>query len=151
MRPVGIKVLKNKLSEYVRLAASGETLLVTNRDRVVAELGPPRPGFNKQDADVRWAEAVRLGHLTPAKDPNAPLPSRRPIMSFGELMRGFRPGSGRSLVTYLDSSVVLTHHIVMAGLVQACPAYAGRSLVESVRKSASAGEGPAIHVFDLER
>ena len=34
MRAVGLKVLKNKLSEYVRLAASGETVLVTNRDRV---------------------------------------------------------------------------------------------------------------------
>ncbi len=38
MRSVGVKVLKNKLSEYVRLAASGETVLVTDRDRVVAEL-----------------------------------------------------------------------------------------------------------------
>jgi len=38
MRAVGLKVLKNKLSEYVRLAASGETVLVTDRDRVVAEL-----------------------------------------------------------------------------------------------------------------
>jgi antitoxin (DNA-binding transcriptional repressor) of toxin-antitoxin stability system len=29
MRAVGLKVLKNKLSEYVRLAASGETVLVS--------------------------------------------------------------------------------------------------------------------------
>ena len=34
MRAVGIKVLKNKLSEYVRLAEHGETVLVTDRDRV---------------------------------------------------------------------------------------------------------------------
>ena len=44
MRSVGLKVLKNKLSEYVRLAASGETVLVTDRDRVVAEIVPPQPG-----------------------------------------------------------------------------------------------------------
>ena len=43
MRSVGLKLLKNKLSEYVRLAAGGETVLVTDRDRVVAEIGPPRP------------------------------------------------------------------------------------------------------------
>ena len=43
MRAVGIKILKNKLSEYVRLAASGESVLVTDRDRVVAQLGPPPP------------------------------------------------------------------------------------------------------------
>jgi len=40
MRSVGLKTLKNKLSEYVRLAAGGETVLVTDRDRVVAELAP---------------------------------------------------------------------------------------------------------------
>ena len=44
MRSVGLKVLKNKLSEYVRLAAGGETVLVTDRDRVVAEIVPPREG-----------------------------------------------------------------------------------------------------------
>jgi len=32
MRAVGLKILKNKLSEYVRLAASGETVLVTDRE-----------------------------------------------------------------------------------------------------------------------
>ena len=41
MRSVDLKVLKNKLSEYVRLAEAGETVLVTDRDRVVAELCPP--------------------------------------------------------------------------------------------------------------
>ncbi len=41
MRTVGIKLLKNRLSEYLRLVAAGETILVTDRDRVVAELRPP--------------------------------------------------------------------------------------------------------------
>ena len=40
MRAVGLRVLKNRLSEYVRLAASGETILVTDRERVVAEIVP---------------------------------------------------------------------------------------------------------------
>ena len=43
MRSVDLKTLKNKLSEYIRLAAGGETVLVTDRDRVVAEIGPPGP------------------------------------------------------------------------------------------------------------
>jgi antitoxin (DNA-binding transcriptional repressor) of toxin-antitoxin stability system len=43
MRSIGLTTLKNKLSEYVRLAASGETVVVTDRDRVVAEIGPPNP------------------------------------------------------------------------------------------------------------
>ena len=41
MRAVGLKVLKNKLSEYIRLAAGGETVLVTDRDRIVAEIDRP--------------------------------------------------------------------------------------------------------------
>ena len=42
MKVVGIKQLKAKLSEYVRLAKAGETVLVTERDEVVAELRPVR-------------------------------------------------------------------------------------------------------------
>ncbi len=42
MRVVGIMVLKRRLTEYVRLAGSGETVFVTNHGRVVAELVPPR-------------------------------------------------------------------------------------------------------------
>jgi len=86
MRSVGIKVLKNKLSEYVRLAAGGETVLVTDRDRVVAELVPPRKPADKQDPKAWWDEQVRLGIITPATNPRAPLPPRHPIMSFDELM-----------------------------------------------------------------
>jgi len=43
MRTVDLKSLKNKLSEYVRLAATGETIVVTDRNRPVAEIVPPRP------------------------------------------------------------------------------------------------------------
>jgi antitoxin (DNA-binding transcriptional repressor) of toxin-antitoxin stability system len=40
MKAVGVKVLKSKLSEYLRLVKTGETILVTERDEVVAELRP---------------------------------------------------------------------------------------------------------------
>ena len=42
MKAVGIKELKARLSEFVRLVKSGETVLVTERDEVVAELRPAR-------------------------------------------------------------------------------------------------------------
>ena len=87
MRSVGLKLLKNKLSEYVRLAAGGETVLVTDRDRVVAELVPPRSGRSPLLADAMLAEAVRQGWITPATLPPGTPPPRRPIMSFDELMR----------------------------------------------------------------
>jgi antitoxin (DNA-binding transcriptional repressor) of toxin-antitoxin stability system len=85
MRAVGLKTLKNKLSEYVRLAAGGETVLVTDRERVVAELVPPRAGRGEFLADAMLAEAVRAGWLTPPALPGA-LPPRKPVAGFDELM-----------------------------------------------------------------
>lgn len=41
MREVGIRELKNRLSEYVRLVRAGEVVMVTDRGEVVAELRPP--------------------------------------------------------------------------------------------------------------
>lgn len=86
MRSVGVKVLKNKLSEYLRLVASGETVLVTDRDRVVAELIPPREGRSVQVADAFLAEAVRQGWLTaPAVRDRRP-PPRLPVARAKELL-----------------------------------------------------------------
>ena len=88
MRSVGLKVLKNKLSEYIRLAASGEAVLVTDRNRIVAEIVPPQPGrqldLTKEDVLTR---GIREGWITPARNPSTgPLP-RKPVMTFEELMR----------------------------------------------------------------
>ncbi len=41
MKTVGIRELKNRLSEYLREVGRGESVLVTDRGEVVAELGPP--------------------------------------------------------------------------------------------------------------
>ena len=87
MRAVGLKILKNKLSEYVRLAAGGETILVTDRDRVVAELGPPQPRPSQFPANARLADLVRQGIAQPARlPPGSGPPPRKPIMKFAELM-----------------------------------------------------------------
>ena len=86
MRTVGLKVLKNKLSEYVRLVAGGETVLITDRDRVVAEMVPPRERRSPFVADAMLAEAVREGLITPAVFPPGDLPPRKPLVSFKDLM-----------------------------------------------------------------
>src|ERR1700704_2043845 len=86
MRSVGLKVLKNKLSEYVRLVAGGETVLITDRDRVVAEMVPPREGRSPLLADAMLAEAVREGLITPAVFPPGDLPPRKPVIPFKDLM-----------------------------------------------------------------
>lgn len=88
MRSVGLKVLKNKLSEYVRLAEAGETVLVTDRDRVVAEIVPPRPQRSAILDEPVLAELVRKGILTPAARPfTGPPPRGQPVSKLRELLR----------------------------------------------------------------
>ena len=44
MKSVGVRDLKNRLSEYIRQVRAGESVLVTDRGEVVAELAPPGQG-----------------------------------------------------------------------------------------------------------
>jgi antitoxin (DNA-binding transcriptional repressor) of toxin-antitoxin stability system len=84
---VGIKVLKNKLSEYVRLASNGETILITDRDEVVAELTMPRAERSPILADAMLAEAVREGWLSPPPlSGKEPPPSTESVMTLAELL-----------------------------------------------------------------
>ena len=50
MKTVGVRELKNSLSEYLRDVRRGESVLVTDRGQVVAELSPPGQGHH--DASV---------------------------------------------------------------------------------------------------
>ena len=87
MRAVGIKTLKNKLSEFVRLAARGETVLVTDRDRVVAELVPPQAGRAPSVSDAFLAEAMRTGWLSGPALRGAGPPPRLPVAPLASLLR----------------------------------------------------------------
>lgn len=88
MQSVGIKTLKNRLSEYVRAAAAGETVLVTDRGRVVAELVSPRVRDDASSAEQRLGELMRQGLLAPAKiSTKAPLPPRRPLAPIADVLR----------------------------------------------------------------
>ena len=87
MRAVGLKELKNKLSEYVRLVSNGESVLVTDRDRVVAELVPPRSGRAPVLQDALLADAVRQGWITPPIVTATTPPPRLPVAPSDELLR----------------------------------------------------------------
>ena len=50
MKTVGVRELKNRLSEYLRQVRAGEGVLVTDRGEVVAELTPP--GHGATDSSV---------------------------------------------------------------------------------------------------
>jgi antitoxin (DNA-binding transcriptional repressor) of toxin-antitoxin stability system len=90
VRAVGLKVLKNRLSEYVRLAASGEVVLVTDRDRVVAELVPPGADRSPLLSDALLADAVRQGWLRPPAQVAAGEPPRQPVAKLSTILRGLQ-------------------------------------------------------------
>ncbi len=87
MRTVGLKILKNRLSEYIRLVASGETVLVTDRDRVVAELRPPQ-GRSPLVSDAVLAEAMRRGLLSAPLVVREGPPGRSPIEPLADVLAG---------------------------------------------------------------
>jgi antitoxin (DNA-binding transcriptional repressor) of toxin-antitoxin stability system len=58
MKTAGIRELKAQLSMYLREVQSGETVLVTDRGRVVAELRPP--GAEAAPLDPEEAKLRRL-------------------------------------------------------------------------------------------
>ena len=70
MRAVGIKQLKARLSEYLRHVRSGETILVTDRDEVVAELRPARRKTHRIDDVSELLDSLaERGEVTRASVP----------------------------------------------------------------------------------
>ena len=65
MKAVGVKVLKAKLSEYLRLVKAGEVVLVTERDEVVAELHPAhRQNLAPTTLEEGLQTLAEKGHVT---------------------------------------------------------------------------------------
>lgn len=61
MRAVGVRELKNRLSEYLRIVRGGETVLVTDRGVVIAELRPPGAEARAAERYPGLADLVRRG------------------------------------------------------------------------------------------
>ncbi|MEI6740767.1 MAG: hypothetical protein WCK74_10720 [Gemmatimonadaceae bacterium] len=85
MRTVGLKVLKNKLSEYVRLAEGAEVVLITDRDRVVAELRPPHER-TLLASDAHLADLMRRGLMSAPLIVREGLPPRLPVASTATIL-----------------------------------------------------------------
>ncbi len=77
MTTVGVAELRQNLSKYLRLVGDGERLVVTERNKPVAELGPPPSTGQALDrliAAGRLARPARPGLPEPlqfAGDPHA--------------------------------------------------------------------------------
>jgi antitoxin (DNA-binding transcriptional repressor) of toxin-antitoxin stability system len=86
MRAVALKTLETQVSEYVHLAENGETVQITDQNRVVAELIPFRQAGPFAD-NPALAEAVRKGWITPAEVVSGEPPPRLPVASVKELLQ----------------------------------------------------------------
>lgn len=65
MQTVGVRELKNRLSEYLRRVRLGERVLVTDRGAVVAELLPPGQGQSDPSVPAGLHALSKRGLLTP--------------------------------------------------------------------------------------
>jgi len=63
MKAVGIKQLKARLSEYVRLAKAGEIVLITERNSVVAEIRPVNRHPLDDETEAKLIELMDKGEI----------------------------------------------------------------------------------------
>ena len=81
MKTVGIRELKNRLSEHLREVRRGEHLLITDRGEVIAELSPPGQSIAETSLPIGVLALAKRGMLTPGNpgDRNSypPLPRVR--------------------------------------------------------------------------
>jgi prevent-host-death family protein len=96
MRAAGVREIKNKLSAYLRLVAEGDTVLVTDRGRVVAQLAPPPvhgpPALSEEEALRRLAAAGKV-RLPRAKVPSpgaGPVPGVPPGIDVAAILDDVR-------------------------------------------------------------
>ncbi|PYR70964.1 MAG: toxin-antitoxin (TA) system antitoxin [Acidobacteria bacterium] len=73
MKTVGVRELKNRLSEYLRHVRSGEGLLITDRGEVVAEMGPPGHAAGDASVPPGLVALAKRGLVTPGSQGDAKL------------------------------------------------------------------------------
>jgi len=82
MTTVGVAELRQNLSKYLRVVARGERLIVTERNKPVAELGPPPSTGEALDrliAEGRVARPRRRGLPEPLQLAGDPLALSRAL------------------------------------------------------------------------
>ncbi len=73
MKEIGIRELKDKLSEYIRLVREeGEVVMVTDRGKVVAELRPPGRETELAKKYPKLVEMAQKGLIRLARHGNHP-------------------------------------------------------------------------------
>jgi len=91
MKAVGLRELKNRLSEYIRHVRRGESVIVTDRGEVVAEIVPPGHRVDTAGVPPGLLALARKGLATVGR-PNGPHVYRR-------LSSALAPGRAAALLT----------------------------------------------------
>ena len=98
LKTVGIKDLKNNLSAYLREVRRGTRVLVSDRNRVVAELHEPRAGYAvdtpMDPVLAEWIDGGLVSPPTTSKSKLPPSPVRLPAGSAARLLDRDRGDSG---------------------------------------------------------
>ena len=90
VKTVGVRDLKNRLSEYLRMVRSGESVLITDRGEVIAELNAPGRGGTEAGVPPGLQSLARRG-LVRLGGPNDKAAYKR-------LTRALQKGSSRVLL-----------------------------------------------------
>ncbi|NBU98352.1 MAG: type II toxin-antitoxin system prevent-host-death family antitoxin [Spirochaetia bacterium] len=94
MKSVGIRELKNNLSKYLHLVKTGETIIITEHERVIAEIKKPSEFLNdsKKRAYLYLEEQNRIGNVRLAKRNKSQIESiieefkeKKPILEWKKL------------------------------------------------------------------
>lgn len=83
MRAVARKTLVGSPAEVLHFVEEGETVLITDQDRVIAELAPPRESRRHLQAVPRGAEEFITPPTIVAQGP----PPRVPLAPLAEILR----------------------------------------------------------------
>ena len=110
MATVGVRELKNGLTRYLRRIKSGESIVVTERGRPIALLGPvPATSANETSAH-RLARLAADGYLS--------LPAAKPLKRLVRV-RITGPSVSRAVrrpaMTYLDTSALVKRFVAEKG------------------------------------
>jgi prevent-host-death family protein len=82
MRRVGSREFKNRMGRYLQAVRKGQTLIITDRGKAVAQVGPATEtdsGASVIEERLKELEAQGLIHLA-----KKPLPKFRPVKSRGK-------------------------------------------------------------------
>jgi len=71
MITVGVRDLKNQLSQYLQYVKRGEEIIITEHNRVIAEISSPSNEVSNTDVEIMLEKLTAAGKLIKAKRNNS--------------------------------------------------------------------------------